>query len=101
VLGKEHPSTLTSMNNLAMVLSDQGKYEEAEAMHRQALGLREKALGKEHPSILTSMNNLATVLRPKAHPTPSQRATIRLKPQSAWPYISSPDSSNPPHFAQP
>jgi hypothetical protein len=27
VLGKEHPSTLTSMNNLAGVLRDQGKYE--------------------------------------------------------------------------
>jgi hypothetical protein len=30
VLGKEHPSTLTSMNNMATVLSDQGKYKEAE-----------------------------------------------------------------------
>jgi hypothetical protein len=36
VLGKEHPSTLTSMNNLATVLSDQNKYEQAEEMHRQS-----------------------------------------------------------------
>ena len=49
VLGKEHPDTLTSMNNLA-VLSSQGKYEEAEEMHRQALELREKVLGHEHPT---------------------------------------------------
>jgi tetratricopeptide (TPR) repeat protein len=34
VLGKEHPDTLTSMNNLAMVLSDQGKYEQAKEMYR-------------------------------------------------------------------
>jgi len=34
VLGKEHPSILTSMGNLAGVLSDQGKYEEAEEMLR-------------------------------------------------------------------
>jgi hypothetical protein len=34
VLGKEHPSTLTSMYNLAMVLKDQGKYEQAEEMRR-------------------------------------------------------------------
>jgi tetratricopeptide (TPR) repeat protein len=61
--GTEHPSTLTSMNNLALVLSDQGKHEQAEEMHRQALGLRETVLGKEHPSTLTSMNNLANVLR--------------------------------------
>ena len=36
---KEHPSTLTTMNNLATVLRDQGKYEQAEVMHRQALRL--------------------------------------------------------------
>jgi tetratricopeptide (TPR) repeat protein len=61
VLGKEHPSTLTSMNNLATVLSDQGEYEEAIEMHRQALGLRETVLGKEHPSTVTSIYNLAYV----------------------------------------
>ena len=32
MLGKEHPSTLTSIDNLANVLSRQGKYEEAEEM---------------------------------------------------------------------
>ncbi|KAK4651792.1 P-loop containing nucleoside triphosphate hydrolase protein [Podospora pseudocomata] len=62
VLGKEHPATLTSMNNLAVVLRSQGKYEEAEQIHRQALQLREKVLGKEHPDTLSSMNNLAFVL---------------------------------------
>jgi tetratricopeptide (TPR) repeat protein len=61
-LGKEHPSTLTSMNNLAGVLRDQGKYEEAEEMYRQALRLRMMVLGKKHPSTLTSMNDLAGVL---------------------------------------
>ncbi len=40
MLGKEHPSTLTSMNNLVLVLSRQGKYDEAEEMHRQALAYR-------------------------------------------------------------
>lgn len=61
MLGKEHPFTLTSMNNLALVLSSQGKYEEAEEMHGQALALMERVLGKEHPSTLASMINLASV----------------------------------------
>jgi hypothetical protein len=34
VLSKEHPSTPTNMNDLAMVLKDQGKYEQAEEMNR-------------------------------------------------------------------
>jgi Tetratricopeptide repeat len=44
------------------VLKSQGKYDEAEAMHRRALELRQTVLGKEHPGTLTSMNNLALVL---------------------------------------
>ena len=51
------------MNNLAEALCSQGKYEEAERMHRQTLELREKALGAEHPDTLASMNNLAIALR--------------------------------------
>ncbi|KAK3938097.1 kinesin light chain [Diplogelasinospora grovesii] len=62
VLGAEHPSTLVSMNNLALVLNSQGKYEEAETLHRQALELSAKVFGAEHPSTLASINNLASVL---------------------------------------
>jgi hypothetical protein len=32
VLGQEHPLTLASMNNLALVLRSQGKHEEAETI---------------------------------------------------------------------
>ncbi|KAG7429090.1 Kinesin light chain [Fusarium oxysporum f. sp. raphani] len=62
VLGKEHPSTLDSMNNLALVLDSIGEYEEASKMHRETLEVKKKILGKEHPSTLNSMNNLALVL---------------------------------------
>ncbi|OQD78945.1 hypothetical protein PENANT_c070G01951 [Penicillium antarcticum] len=62
VLGREHPSTLTSVSNLGLVLDRQGKYEEAEAMHRRALEGYEEVLGHEHPHTLTSVNNLGLVL---------------------------------------
>jgi tetratricopeptide (TPR) repeat protein len=45
------------------VLGWQGKYEEAEAMHRRALKSREKALGPKHPDTLTSISNLSSVLQ--------------------------------------
>ena len=63
VLGQEHPDTLTTMKNLAEVLSSQGKYEDTEEMNGQALALMERVLGKEHPSTLTSMANLAATYR--------------------------------------
>jgi len=37
VLGKEHPDTLTSMNNLALLLQSQGKYDAAEPLYRETL----------------------------------------------------------------
>jgi Tfp pilus assembly protein PilF len=61
MLGPEHLHTLTSMTQLGGVLSGQGKYVEAEQMHRQTLELR-KVLGLEHPDTLTSMNNLGWAL---------------------------------------
>jgi tetratricopeptide (TPR) repeat protein len=62
VLGPEHPDTLTSMSNLALVLDSQGKYEEAEAMNRQTLAQQEKALGPKHPETLLSVYRLAHLL---------------------------------------
>ena len=63
VLGLEHSDTLTTMNNLALVLDSQGKYEEAELMNRQTLALEEKVFEHEYPVTLTNMNNSAEVLR--------------------------------------
>jgi hypothetical protein len=50
------------MNNLANSLDSQGRYAEAEAMHRQTQQLHETVLGKEHPDTLSSMVNLAESL---------------------------------------
>jgi len=48
VLGSEHPHTLTSVSNLAILLRDQRKYKNAERMNRRALEGSEKMLGSEH-----------------------------------------------------
>jgi hypothetical protein len=38
VLGKDHPHTLMSINNLANSLDEQGEYAEAEAIRRLGVG---------------------------------------------------------------
>ena len=65
VLGPEHPSTLTTMHNLAGVLRHQGEYDQARELYEQVLEVeqRPEVLGPEHPSTLTTMHNLAGVLR--------------------------------------
>lgn len=59
IQGKEHSNTLSSMNNLASVYSQLGRYEEAERLHKDVLQARRSLLGLEHPNTLTSIRNLA------------------------------------------
>jgi len=59
VLGAEHPATAQSLNNLAGVLKDQGRYGEAEPLYRRALAIHEKGLDAEHPDTATALWYLA------------------------------------------
>ena len=59
-LGPDHPSTLTSRNNLASAYCDAGRLDEAITLHRQTLEDRTRILGPHHPDTLTSRNNLAS-----------------------------------------
>jgi len=63
VLGPEHPDTLTSMANLALTYTDQGRWKEAEELGVQVLETKKRVIGPEHPSTLTSMANLASTYR--------------------------------------
>jgi len=62
-LGPEHPSTATSLNNLALLYTNQSLYPKAEPLYQRALAINEKALGPEHPSTALSLNNLAGLYR--------------------------------------
>ena len=59
VQGPEHPSTLTTMNNLAATFSAQGDLAGARKLQEETLGIRRRVLGPEHPETANSMNNLA------------------------------------------
>jgi tetratricopeptide (TPR) repeat protein len=58
-LGANHPSTATSLNNLAGLYESIGRYAEAEPLYVRSLAIREQELGANHPSTATSLNNLA------------------------------------------
>ncbi|MDY6936101.1 MAG: tetratricopeptide repeat protein [Cyanobacteriota bacterium] len=59
LLGEEHPSVATSLNNLALLYRSQRRYAEAEPLYIQALEMRQRLLGDEHHYVATSLNNLA------------------------------------------
>ena len=63
VLGPDHPSTLTSRNNLGLAYQEAGRATEAIPLHQQTLAAFERVLGPDHPSTLNSRNNLADAYR--------------------------------------
>ncbi len=63
VLGEKHPSTLTSMNNLASTYRNQGRWTEAKQMEVQVMEMSRRVLGEEYPDTLGSMANLAFTIK--------------------------------------
>ena len=59
ILGEDHPSTLTSRNNLAGAYRAAGELGRAIPLYEQTLTDRQRVLGQDHPDTLTSRNNLA------------------------------------------
>ena len=49
------------MNNLGVVLTDQGKYDEAKLMYEKLLIIFKKNYGENHPETARTLENLANV----------------------------------------
>jgi tetratricopeptide (TPR) repeat protein len=63
LLGQDHPDTLISANNLALVLTALGEYTTARQLGEDILVRFRRVLGDDHHLTLISANNLAGVLR--------------------------------------
>ena len=61
ILGKEHPDTAESYNNIGLLYSRQGDYAKALEWYQKALRIAEKALGAEHPNTATAYDNIGTI----------------------------------------
>lgn len=60
IMGRRHPHTLHSLNNLAVSYSKNGDCEEALQQHEECYEAYKSVLGDKHPDTLRSLNNLAT-----------------------------------------
>ena len=58
-LGEKHPTTLNSLNNLAIFYSDLEDYNKACELQNEVYNARKEILGEKHPDTLDSLNNLA------------------------------------------
>jgi tetratricopeptide (TPR) repeat protein len=62
-LGENHPSTLKSLNNLALLYKNQGDYDKALPLFEECLEKRKLILGNDHRDTLTTLDNLAGFFR--------------------------------------
>ena len=65
ILGEEHPDTLATMNNLALVLRDQGDIGAARQLLNEACQLARRVLGNADPRAgeLAALEEMAAKLR--------------------------------------
>jgi eukaryotic-like serine/threonine-protein kinase len=81
-LGREHPETLESMNNLAGAYRAAGKVDLALPLFEKTLKVAESKLGPDHPYTLRSMHNLAAIYHDVGKrdlALPLFEATLKLK----------------------
>jgi tetratricopeptide (TPR) repeat protein len=69
-LGREHPDTATSLNNLAMVYKKLAMFTEAAELAQRALAICEKVLGSEHPETVIVRSNYADLVQEHAPAAP-------------------------------
>ena len=83
-LGENHPSTLSSMNNLALLYYSQDHFDKALPLYITCLEQTKSILGENHPDTLTSINNLANLYDKQGEhdQARSLREAFRLKKQA-------------------
>ncbi len=62
LLGDNHPSVATFLNNLAALYKSQGRYTEAEPLYLEAINIATQVLGENHPHTQTVYRNYLRML---------------------------------------
>ncbi len=62
ILGREHLTTIITMNNLASNYYSRGMYDQGRQLEEKSLAILRRVHGAEHPTTLTTMSNLAANL---------------------------------------
>jgi hypothetical protein len=68
ILGNDHPNLAATLNNLALVLREEGKLSESDATFRRVLEIRRKHYGDAPPSVTPSLLELTNVPGAKENP---------------------------------
>ena len=65
--GPQDPRLATGLNNLAALYDTQGKYGEAELLHKRSLAIKEKVLGPDHPNVAAGVSGYSRTVNGTCH----------------------------------
>ncbi len=68
-----------SLNNLAGLYEDQGRYGDAEPLYKRALAISEETLGPEHPTVAQMLENYAALVRETGREAEAAKMEARAK----------------------
>jgi tetratricopeptide (TPR) repeat protein len=57
-----YPDYAAALNDLGLMLRDQGDYDQSEKLLQESLAMKRRLLGEKHPELALALNNLALVL---------------------------------------
>ena len=69
----------TSLNNLAVLYSSQGKYVEAEPLYQRALAIYERVFGAAHPDVARVLGNMAGLYKNMGREEDARRVEERIQ----------------------
>jgi tetratricopeptide (TPR) repeat protein len=78
-LGEDHPQYAASLNNLAHVYKDQGRFAEAEPLFQRAAEILERTLGIRHPHTLMTLNALLETYQATEQQEAADRLVTRVR----------------------
>lgn len=76
-LGKEHPTTLMCINNLAYLRQRQARYDEAEQLFRRGIEISERTLGRDDHRTIAAVSNLGLLLHEQGRYAEAEPLYIR------------------------
>ena len=62
LLGSSHPNILETMNSIAMIRCNQGRFDEASSIHKEVVETWTSTLGKDHRYTLVDLYTLGNAL---------------------------------------
>jgi hypothetical protein len=94
-LGNDHPHTLQTVHELAILYKEQGDYVKAEPLLLEAVKGRHLKLGDAHPRTIESLNNLIDLYQAWGKPEQAEQWKVKLSATVGYPTWYPKSSSRP------